>query len=315
MADEIKIKIGVQNNVKAGMDGVVRDIESGTRRAVARDRSGSGKGFAEAFGKAIRGDFSGAVEEMQERMNAGMKSTWAKAAVWGAGIASALVAGFKAGQALDQMLGLSDKIANIFVKPTAQGLDPATKALREARLKREADAGKEKQAYQDTLKKDNEEAQARIDAEGDEAVQRAMQVKNFEAQRDAMGKKQSLVGRLMGRADLDPRAAVDRESRLALDNDFRKSEAHAEKLVARQERRAAALLKRAEDPRQRRYSPQLQRIFEADQKQAALAKVEEDLKLRQKQAAEAQIKMAADTALIKANTAEIKDLKAFLAMK
>jgi hypothetical protein len=113
--DAIRIQVGVASNVKAGMDSVVKDINSAKPRieAIGKD---SGKGFAEAFGKVLRGDISGAVEDVQRKLAEGGKKISAVGLVWGAGIATALVAGVKAGIKLDEMFGISDKIGNALAK-------------------------------------------------------------------------------------------------------------------------------------------------------------------------------------------------------
>lgn len=136
MADDIKIKVGVQSNVKAGMDGVVRDVEKGADRArQAVDKSMRGKGFAEAFSKVLRGDISGALEDLQERMGKGFSGIAAKALVWGGGIATALIAGFKAGQKLDEMFGLSDKAGGWLGNTFGTKLDDAAKSQMDAAKK------------------------------------------------------------------------------------------------------------------------------------------------------------------------------------
>jgi len=136
MADEIKIRVGIQNNVKPGMDAVVRDVENSAK-------SMRGKGFMEAFSKAIRGDISGALEDLSARMGKGFGGLAGKAALWGGGIATALMAGWKAGTKLDQMFGISDKIAAAWTKSAdqiGQKWDAFYKRLRKARMDAEHEA-------------------------------------------------------------------------------------------------------------------------------------------------------------------------------
>lgn len=148
MADDIKIRVGVQNNVKAGMDGVVRDVRGGL------DRSMRGKGFAEAFGKMVRGDISGALEDLQERMGKGMNGIAAKAVVWGGGIATALFAGFKAGKQLDEAFGLSDKIGGAIGNMLTKQVGPTAEqtATKEANRARWAEEDAQKKAFEDYKK-------------------------------------------------------------------------------------------------------------------------------------------------------------------
>lgn len=106
-----KVESDAMRRAKKIRDGINRDGGLSGNVAGKSDKSMQGKGFMEVFSKALRGDISGAIEDLQERLGAGMKNVAAKATVWGAGIATAFFAGWKGGQQLDQIFGISDKIA------------------------------------------------------------------------------------------------------------------------------------------------------------------------------------------------------------
>ncbi|MEI8138943.1 MAG: hypothetical protein WCI03_03645 [bacterium] len=156
MGERMEMEIVGKNSTGKGWDQVEQDAKARARRInntlnsdgglfggkPGADKSMQGKGFMEAFGKAIRGDFSGAIEDMQARMGAGMKSMTGKALIWGGGIATALAAGWKAGKALDDMFGISDKVAaawNRAAVVAGYAWDKFYKSLRAKRLQQEAE--------------------------------------------------------------------------------------------------------------------------------------------------------------------------------
>ena len=203
MADDIKIKVGVQSSVKADMDRLVADMNKGVasmpkatmgellergkvidtarkkekaieeneaildsvrlsaqgqaaeykkvadkiseefgiageKSGAAYKRSLSGSGIRSALTQMIRGDVSGAIESLSEGLNLGMKSIAAKAVVWGGGILTAIAAGWKAGKALDEMLGISSKIADLWAGPALKGVGDTVEKLQAARKEAEA---------------------------------------------------------------------------------------------------------------------------------------------------------------------------------
>lgn len=247
MADEIRIKVGVQSDVKSGMDNVVRDINSGARN-IKIDRAMSGKGFMEAFSKVLRGDISGAIEEMQERMNGGMKSLTAKALVWGGGIATAIVAGFKAGQQLDKMFGISDKIAGLFVKAGPTGLDENTKRLRANRQAAEKEVEDAKKLAQEVAKKDVEnqkaiieerrEAISKLDDDAFEKGQRMDKVRGeLEAKKGFGGGFASIAARLTGKRDMSVAEKADDDMKRLTDRDYDRQQKDLEKETKRAQKR------------------------------------------------------------------------------
>jgi hypothetical protein len=247
MADDIKIKVGVRSDVKAGMDQVVRDVERGAR-GIKVDRAMSGKGFMEVFGKAIRGDISGALEELQERMGNGMRSITAKALVWGGGIATAIVAGFKAGNQLDEMFGISSKIANFFVPKGPVGLDELTKRLRANRNAAEKEIEDAKKLAQESAKKDVEnqkaiieekrDAIAKIEDDAFEKGQRMDKVREeLEAKKGFGGGFASIAARLTGKRDLTVAEKADDDMKRLTDRDYDRQQKDLEKETARAQKR------------------------------------------------------------------------------
>ena len=113
MADDIKIRVGVSNNVKAGMGDIVRDIQSEGKNLGSR--------FGRGFKSAMTGDIAGAMN-----------------AILGGFVAGAAVAGWNAGKAIDQAFKISDSVANWWTK----GLDAAGAAwdqfYKKLRAQREA---------------------------------------------------------------------------------------------------------------------------------------------------------------------------------
>jgi hypothetical protein len=314
MSDEIKIRVGVQNNVKAGMDGVVKDVRGGI------DRSMRGKGFMEAFTKAIRGDISGAMEDLSERMGAGMNGIMGKAVIWGGGIATALFSGFKAGQQLDKIFGLSDKIggalANRFGVQEDHGLKAQVEQLKAARKEREAAANEEienqrrmAKAAISGIEAQNKAISEKEIIQQEVAIQDKLEERNWRNRAEASGKQQGLFGRLMGRGNRDFGAEADYTSKMALDDGFRREEQNADRQEKRAASRAERLLNRASDPDQRRYSPQLRRIFEADQKQQAAEQLRQQAKKREDDAWQAAIDSAIDARETAKNTREIRKLQ------
>lgn len=114
---------------------------AGDKSGAAYKRSLSGSGIKSALTQMMRGDVSAAIESLSEGLNLGMKSIAAKAVVWGGGILTAFTAGWKAGKALDEMLGISSKIADLWAGPALKGVGDTVKELRAARI--EADAIRE----------------------------------------------------------------------------------------------------------------------------------------------------------------------------
>jgi len=96
MSDDIKIRVGVSNNVRAGMGGVIRDIQN--------EGKNTGTRFGTAFRQAMSGNISGAMN-----------------ALFGGLVAGAAMAGWNAGKAIDQAFKISDNVANWWTK----GLDAA----------------------------------------------------------------------------------------------------------------------------------------------------------------------------------------------
>lgn len=136
MSDDIKIKVGVRSSVKAGMDDVVNDIRKGGDQ-IESTAGMHGKGFSKAFVKGFKGDFSGSIETIMSKMGIEAETWKGKALVWGAGIGSALVAGWKAGKLVDEMFGISDKIAagwNAAAVKAGKAWDDFYKKLRDIRV-------------------------------------------------------------------------------------------------------------------------------------------------------------------------------------
>lgn len=244
MADDIKIRVGVQSDVKSGMDKVVRDVRGGMDRI----KGESGKGFKEAFQKIITGDFSGAIEDLQNRMDAGMKGIAAKALVWGGGIATALVAGYKAGQKLDTMFGISDKIAEFFVPKGPTRIDEATQHLRlrrQAEEQRVADELKLKkemaQKDVDNQKKVIEEKQDALDEIEKQAFEKGERLKDVQeklAERKGFGAGfKSVAARLVGLKDMSFAEKADDDMRRMTDRNYDRSQKQQEREAARMQRR------------------------------------------------------------------------------
>jgi len=201
------------------------------------------------------------------------------------------------------------------------------KAAKEAQAtadKKAADdyaAGKQLEAYAIHKKiKAIEEENTVIKETGEKAKEASFQgmleQKRWKDAAEQAGKKQGLIGRLMGRGDRDFGAEADRASKIALDDDFRKQEAKADRSQKRQEYRAAQLLARASNPDQRKYSPQLQRIFDADQKQQAAEKLRQQEKKREEDAWKAQIDSLIEAKKTADNTKVLADLtKQLLTLK
>ena len=244
MADEIKIRVGVQSDVKSGMDKVVRDVRSGADRI----RSDSGKGFKEAFQKILTGDFSGAIEDLQNRMDAGMKGVAAKAFVWGGGIATAIFAGYKAGQKLDTMFGISDKIAEFFVPKGPTGIDENTQHLRLRRQAEEQRVAEEKKIKKEAAQKDVENQKKIIEDKQDalndleeDAFQKGERLKDVQeklaAKKGFGGGFRSIAARLVGLKDLSFAEKADDEMLRMTDRNYDRSQKQQEREAARMQRR------------------------------------------------------------------------------
>jgi hypothetical protein len=137
MSDDIKIRIGAENRVRAGVDAVGNDLNQAKGKFERIGKSG-GKGFAEAFGKALRGDISGAMADFHEGMRGSMAGIIGKAALWGSGIATAIFAGWKAGKALDKQFNISDKISNLMIREELKSAKEYGDQLDALRAKRKA---------------------------------------------------------------------------------------------------------------------------------------------------------------------------------
>jgi hypothetical protein len=107
---------------------------AGKRAGSEYSKSLNGSGIKGALTQLVRGDISGAIESLSDGLNIGMKSISAKALVWGGGIATALIAGWKAGQRLDEMLGISDKIATAWAGAANNIRDSMTRSMAAVRL-------------------------------------------------------------------------------------------------------------------------------------------------------------------------------------
>lgn len=315
MGDDIRISVGVKSNVKQGMDQVVNDIDNGTKKIPQKlERAMSGKGFMEVFMKAVRGDISGAIEDLGERMGTGFNGIIAKAAVWGSGIATALFAGFKAGEQLDKTFGISDKLSKLFVQKESTGLDPETKRLRAQRQEREKADADEIKAYKEKIAKENEMLEDQTKKIKDEMEDRRREGKMFADQIENMGTTADIISKLAGRGDMTGEQEVQRQYRMALDRDFRKSEIRQEREVARERRRRDMLLDQAgkivkeEGAGALQRNPKLKRLWDAEQKRIELANAQENIRNREKMAWEAQINSEINTRAIAANTAEMNKM-------
>jgi hypothetical protein len=315
MADDIKIRVGVQNNVKAGMNGVVRDIERETSRLGTSSKGATGRGFMEGFMKLSRGDISGLIADLQERLGAGMSSIAGKMLLWGGGIATALVAGFKAGQQLDAALGLSDKISAALVNRFGTMEDDALKqkvaAMRKSRETIEAEKKKDIESQIKMIEEENaviEEAEkvskerAIFDAE-------ARQLWNKHAK--AAATEQDAIGRITGRPNEDFQATADRSLKIGLDRNFYKQEKQAEKDANKMRRRQEKLqeMSDADALAGRKSNPQIERFRRAMEKQEQADMIKKNLDDLQKRANEAQIEAMKNAKITADNTGLIKDMQ------
>lgn len=139
MQDDINIVIGAKSDVRAGVNQAERDLRRGVDRMRDNmDRAMRGKGFMESFGRIFRGDISGGIEELTDKAGAGGgKGLFAKFAMIGGGLATALVAGWKAGRALDDMLGISDKVSAAWNKAAVEAGNAWDKFYKKLRSDRE----------------------------------------------------------------------------------------------------------------------------------------------------------------------------------
>jgi hypothetical protein len=177
----------------------------------------------------------------------------------------------------------------------------ASRKLREYGIQQEIDGVKE-------IEKARDEEQ---EAEKVQARQDAQQKTGWEEKSKAGQGKRTALERIMGRPDLNLAQQADRETKLALDDDFRRSEKDKDREFKRAEDRTKALSKRAENMFKSgmKLSPQLQRIWDADIKQAEAANVQKNLDEIQKRANEATIKAQLDAAETAKNTLKIKELQ------
>jgi hypothetical protein len=194
-------------------------------------------------------------------------------------------------------------------------------------------ANRQREVYEikGKIKAIDEENQAMADAGQTAqamAFQRAQDQDRWQKEREAGGVKQGIVGRIMGRGDLDMQGAADREMRMALDDDFRKQEVNAEKQAARADNRRKRLADMAEKERKRigigrdaltgelvadqpgrRLSPRMRRILEAGNKAQAAEQNRQNLEALQRRAAEAAIKTQEQAILTAENTKKIRELQ------
>ena len=397
MADDIKIRVGVQNNVKAGMAGVVADVEHGAARAGdSFDRKMRGVGFRETILKFFRGDLSGAVDDIAMRFQTKMGAAGVKVA----GVLTAAFAGFQAGQLLDKQFGLSDKLGNVFAKRFGESEDSGLKSFEkfkdvyrdvvksvgeddfipgessqaekvrkqvesltaaieklkavsvegpsqgvadkmignlEQRLEKAKATQQEIADLEGKIKGKEAENAAiaqRGEARRDEAMQDAEKRRRFEEEAKAAGSKPGLMGRLMGQNERDMQAQADYETRIAMDDNFRRSEKQQQQQVDRADRRRQRLIKSAGESLRRwcrdkdtigmteqdwkdfeKRDPRAARLLKADAAQQAAEANRQNMEDLQKRAAEAAIQAQKDAAETAKNTAGIKDLKDLLAMK
>lgn len=150
MGNDITIKIGVNSSVAAGMDQVNKDLKK-SGSAIESTAGDHGKGFSKAFVKGFKGDFSGSLETIMDKMDADMESGKGKALIWGAGIGTAFFAGWKAGKMVDEMFGISDKIAKAWNNAAVE----AGKAWDEFRLKLKKIRQDEEEAVKQTAEQES----------------------------------------------------------------------------------------------------------------------------------------------------------------
>ena len=205
MSDEIKIKVGVRSAVKAGMDDVVKDINKGGDE-IEKTAGNHGKGFSKAFLRGFKGDFSGGIETIMSKMGIEAESWKGKAIIWGAGIGTSIVAGFKAGKIVDEMFGISDKIAKAWNRAAVEAgeaWDKFRRKLRDIRLNQvggeldvkntvETDQKAFEIRERDRLKGMTGREKVEYYREEVETAQRAVE-KNSRTKRDAMGVEVSLL--------------------------------------------------------------------------------------------------------------------------
>jgi len=123
MSDDIKIRVGVQSDVKSGMSKIVKDIRGQSEEM--------GRGFGAAFRQAAQGNVQGAIN-----------------ALFGGAVAGAGIAGWQAGKALDEMFGISDKVSaawNRAAESSGRAWDAFYKGLRANRVAAEKDLTEEKE--------------------------------------------------------------------------------------------------------------------------------------------------------------------------
>lgn len=137
MPDSLKINIEATNGTAAGWDSVEAEAKSRAGRIGDEvDKSMRGKGFKKAFGSMLRGDFSNAFETLTAKAGGDFDSLKARMITWGAGLATALWAGWNAGKKIDEAFGISDKVAAWWVsgaKAAEDSWDRFYKKLRHAR--------------------------------------------------------------------------------------------------------------------------------------------------------------------------------------
>lgn len=150
MGNDITVKVGVSSSVAAGMDQVSKDLQKGGA-AIESTAGSHGKGFSKAFVKGFKGDFSGSIETIMDKIGADMESGKGKALIWGAGIGTAFFAGWKAGKMVDEMLGISDKVAKAWNAAAVE----AGKAWDEFRLKLRKIRQDEEEAVKQTAEQES----------------------------------------------------------------------------------------------------------------------------------------------------------------
>lgn len=203
------------------------------------DDAFAGSGVRGALTRLVRGDISGAIQSISDMMGAGMRGVIGKGVVWGGGIATALLAGFRAGQFVDKMVGdiskafggtgegLSDRLAKMIGGAKVDvAIDARLKALRALR----SEAEKAHKATQAAVEA--------FDKIGDRVTSAVLDKENA-GTLDRLEAEQRKLSRLIDRANEvggTGYAAISGEERQSRTADVEEQRA----VVARLERQAAA---------------------------------------------------------------------------
>lgn len=320
MANDITVTVGARSDVANGMNQVVSDVQRGADKAkVALDKSMSGKGFKGIASAFATGDISGAFEQLREKMESQSKTLTAKAMLWGGGIATALFAGIQAGMAIDQKLGISDKISKWWTKDIDKAneeLRVKTEAMREQRRAKEKAAEearkKEISDKEDAITKrqqDNDDAEyERSKTEKENQLNKSIQIKENQAILDKTSKKSSFVGRLLGRGDMEGMEGAEYDARRAFDKDFERQERATDKAMSRSKRRFDNMMSQAMKLRNAGRldsNPRLKKFLESQDALVAAQNAKENIEQRQKLAIEAQIETQKTSLETAKNTREI----------